>query len=78
MSGKTERAALPQLMTIDECAKVLGVHPKTVRRRIAAGVLPVIRDGGVIRIDAKDLAVYLAANRGYRASMSKKVHVNQE
>ncbi len=32
--------------TITQAAQRLGVHPRTVRRRIASGVLPAVRLGG--------------------------------
>jgi excisionase family DNA binding protein len=42
------------LWTVDELARYLRVSPKTLRRRIADGTIPVIRVGGAgraIRID---------------------------
>ncbi len=47
------------LMTVKELAADMKVSEKTVRRRIAAGELPVIRDGGLIRIRPKDYRSYL-------------------
>jgi excisionase family DNA binding protein len=41
----------------------LGVSIKTVRRRIEAGELPVIRDGRVIRVHPNDLDRYVASRR---------------
>ena len=47
------------LMTVKEMAADMKVSEKTVRRRIAAGDLPVIRDGRLIRIRPKDYRTYL-------------------
>ncbi len=42
------------LMTVKDVATEMKASEKTVRRRIAAGELPVIRDGRLIRIRPKD------------------------
>ncbi len=47
------------LMTVKEVAKGMNASEKTVRRRINAGELPVIRDGRLIRIRPKDYRWYL-------------------
>ncbi len=47
------------LMTVKEVATGMSASEKTVRRRIAAGELPVIRDGRMIRIRPKDYRRYL-------------------
>ena len=46
------------LMTIKDVAVSMNASEKTVRRRIAAGELPVIRDGRLIRIRPKDYRIY--------------------
>jgi excisionase family DNA binding protein len=51
------------LLTIRETAERLGVSVETVRRRISAGELRVIRDGRIIRIDPDDLEIYIAIRR---------------
>ena len=47
------------LMTVREVAAAMNASEKTIRRRIAAGELPVIRDGRLIRIRPKDYRRYL-------------------
>jgi excisionase family DNA binding protein len=53
-----------RLRTIDEVAELLNVSPRTVRRLIESGALPVHRLGRLVRIADADLATFLAANRG--------------
>jgi excisionase family DNA binding protein len=50
----------PQLLTVNDAAKVLACHPKTVRRRIEAGVLTAVREQDRVVIRADDLDRYLA------------------
>lgn len=46
------RRALPaQLVSVQEAARVLGVHEDTIRRRIADGTLPSRRVGKRVRVD---------------------------
>ncbi len=47
------------LMTVREVAAAMNASEKTVWRRIAAGELPVIRDGRLVRIRPKDYRRYL-------------------
>ena len=54
---------LERLLTIKESAEVLNQSEKTVRRRVDAGELPVIRDGRLVRIHPNDLQRYIAAHR---------------
>jgi excisionase family DNA binding protein len=49
------------LLTIAAAAAELGVSPRTLRRRIAAGELPVFRDGGIVRVSRADLIRYVAS-----------------
>jgi len=44
---------------VKDVAAAMKASDKTVRRRIAAGELPVIRDGRLIRIRPKDYRNYL-------------------
>jgi excisionase family DNA binding protein len=53
-----------KLRTIDEAAEVFNVSPRTVRRLIESGALPVHRlPGRLVRISDADIAVFLAATR---------------
>jgi excisionase family DNA binding protein len=49
----------PRLLTLDETRQILGCSMKTLRRRIADGAIPVIRDGRLIRIHPEDLKRYI-------------------
>jgi excisionase family DNA binding protein len=55
------RRPLTRLRTIDETAEMLNMSPRTVRRLIDAGALPVHRIGRLVRISEPDLATFLAA-----------------
>jgi excisionase family DNA binding protein len=59
----TKKADLEPLLTIKEAASALNESAKTVRRRIDAGDLPVIRDGRNIRIAPDDIRSYIAKRR---------------
>jgi len=52
---------LEPLLTLKEVAVALDASIKTVRRRIDAGELPVVRDGRLIRVRPPDLRTYIAA-----------------
>jgi excisionase family DNA binding protein len=62
-SSKIRTDPLLRLLNIGEVADVLSVSIKTVRHRIEAGELPVIRDGRVIRVHPNDLDRYVASRR---------------
>ncbi len=55
--------AANKLLTIDEVANIFNVSPRTVRRFIEVGALPVHRLGRLVRISNADIAVFLASNR---------------
>lgn len=54
---------LSQMLTLQQVADVLSVHPRTVRRRIKDGALHAHVMGGVIRVSEEDLEIYLAHAR---------------
>ena len=60
---KTDNAALPRLLTLRDVARILNTSMKTLRRRIDAGQLPVIRDGRIVRVHPRDLERYISARR---------------
>ncbi len=47
------------LMTVKDVAAEMKASEKTIRRRIAAGDLPAVRDGRLVRIRPKDYRSYL-------------------
>lgn len=51
----------PRLLTYRQAADLLGVSPKTIARRVKAGGLAVVVDGGLRRIPEAALARYVAA-----------------
>ena len=63
MKKKTDDAALPRLLTLQDAAGILNTSMKTLRRRIDAGDLPVIRDGRIVRVHPNDVERYIAAQR---------------
>ena len=48
-----------QLLTVEECSEYLRLHPKTVRREIAAGRLKSVRLGTARRVPQVALAEYI-------------------
>jgi excisionase family DNA binding protein len=63
-SSTGTRRPFTKLRTIDEAAEVFNVSPRTVRRLIESGALPVHRlPGRLVRISDADIAVFLAATR---------------
>jgi excisionase family DNA binding protein len=59
-----KRSLGAQFYTVADVADALGVHPKTVRRRIVDGELRVHRIGRQLRISAEDFRAYVATRRG--------------
>jgi excisionase family DNA binding protein len=63
-STGTPGRPLTKLRTIDEAAEIFSVSPRTVRRLIESGALPVHRlPGRLVRISDGDIATFLAASR---------------
>lgn len=61
---KPEQKQPPQkLLTLPDVAEILGCSLKTLRRRIDAGELAVIRDGRLIRVHPDDLNRYIQSRR---------------
>lgn len=55
--------AMPELITVEEVAKILSVSDRTVRRLCASGELPHIYIGSQLRLDKTDLENYLKTNK---------------
>ena len=53
-----------KLRTINQAAELFDVSPRTVRRLINSGALPVHRLGRCVRISDADIAAFLSAARG--------------
>ena len=51
------------LLTIEQAARILNTSVRTVRRRISAHDLPVIRDDRIVRVRPEDLRSYIALRR---------------
>jgi excisionase family DNA binding protein len=56
-------SALPLLYSVGMVAEMLNVSPRTVRRWISAGLLPVHRLGRQLRISDPDLVAFVARSR---------------
>jgi excisionase family DNA binding protein len=67
-----QASARPALLTVNDVAKALGCHPKTVRRRIHAGVLTAVREQDRVVIRADDLDRYIARLERNGARPSKR------
>lgn len=59
--GDDARMRTGGLITIGEAALLAGCSARTLRRRVAAGDLPVRRLGRLVRVDPLDLLGYLEA-----------------
>lgn len=53
----------PDVMTIEEAAAYLRVHPQTIRRRLKDGTLPGAQIGRTWRVRRADLDRFLAGER---------------
>lgn len=47
------------LLTVEQVAHVLDMHPKTIRRYIRDGILEAVKVGGQWREKAEDLGVFM-------------------
>ena len=52
-----------QLLTLSDVAEILQCSEKTVKRRVASGELPVVRDGRMVRVHPDDLDRYVKLRR---------------
>ncbi len=64
MSNKPKQEQRPEkLLSLSDTADVLGCSLKTIRRRVKAGELATIRDGGLVRVHPEDLQRYIQRRR---------------
>lgn len=62
--SKTNKPELPEcLLILADVSNELRCSIKTVRRRIKAGALPVIRDGRLVRVLRSDLVKFIKKRR---------------
>jgi excisionase family DNA binding protein len=64
-------AAPPRWLTVKETARVLGLHEITVRRKVAAGVIPALQLGGrgcALRVMEDELSSWLEGHRNVETS----------
>jgi excisionase family DNA binding protein len=57
------RTPTPRFFTVSDVADLFDVSPRSVRRWIKSGDLPVHRFGGVVRISDSDLRTFAATHR---------------
>lgn len=55
-------------LTVDEAARILRVHPETVRRLIRHGDVAAVRVGSLLRIDPSELDRHLASTTTTRTA----------
>jgi len=63
MTGKGKVAGQEVLLTLSDVAEILQCSEKTVKRRVATGDLPVVRDGRLVRVHPDDLDRYVKLRR---------------
>jgi len=56
-------AAVPPLMSIQETASHLGIHPKTLARYVRTKGFPCVRVGSRIRFDISDVTAWVSARK---------------
>jgi excisionase family DNA binding protein len=60
---------IPPVMTVQEAAEILQLHPSTVRSYIAKGALRAVKLGHrTVRISREDLCAFLAATKAAAAA----------
>ena len=59
------------LLTLDEAARLLRCSRRTLERRIAAGLLPVFRDGRRVAVPVEEVRRYVAAHMVLRGRPEK-------
>lgn len=54
---------IENLIPIEDVPNILNMSMRTLRRRIKAGDLPVVRDGNIVSVMPDDLKAYMAKRR---------------
>lgn len=62
---ESARHAPPRLLTLPQAARLLQVHPNTLKQQRRRGKLAVIRIGRRVLIDPSDLARYIESQREF-------------
>jgi excisionase family DNA binding protein len=57
------RDQFPQLLNIDDAARILSTSVRHVRRLVAERRIPVVKIGGLLRFDTAELAAWINASR---------------
>lgn len=58
-----DEAAVPQLLTVRDVAKLLQVHEKTIYAWVSRGELPCVRVGKCLRFDPSAVSRWLQARK---------------
>ena len=62
-------------ISVIECARICGLHPMSVRKMIARGVIKAVRIGRSVRVDRKNLELDLERQiSGQAPAMRAKAH----
>lgn len=61
--ARTPDTQISAYVDYSEAADLLGIHRRTLERRVADGIVPHVREGRRVRFDVVDLADYLARHR---------------
>ena len=61
-----EAGATSALLTTEEAASLLHVHPRTVQRLVERGQLPAVHIGSAVRFDPQDVASLIAGVKSQR------------
>lgn len=59
LEGRAERSEPPEWLDANGAAELLGVTPRTVRKRVASGALRASRIGKLLRIKRADVVALL-------------------
>ena len=63
-----------QLLTVVQAAKHLNVSVKTIRRKITAGEIAIVRIGRAVRVHPKELQRYTTTNWDFGPASPSRSH----